>query len=145
MKNNEVVDDRALLKMYKNLVAELRAQLVEAETTRGRTSSVISGAGVDAEGEEEESKANRELRSDLSKSKKEIEELKGTVHTLKQNVKEVQELEALKNSLDEYQRESEAAIEEERAQMEEEKEALQKQRALMLAEKTQLNEKVLQQ
>ena len=35
------MDDRALLKMYKNMVAELRAQLVDAET-RGRTSSMIS-------------------------------------------------------------------------------------------------------
>lgn len=130
--------------MYKNMVAELRAQLVEAES-RGRTASLLSTGGHSMEDNvdgEEEGIGSRELRVENNRLKKELEDLKGTVYTLQQGVKEVQELEALKISLDDYQRESQVYIEEERAKMEYEKEELQKQRALMLAEKTQLNEKV---
>jgi hypothetical protein len=150
VKNNEVVDDRALLKMYKNMVAELRQQLLEAET-RGRTASVVrilDGEDGDAEDGiaevdgQEDDRGSRVLRAEMAKLRKENAELRAQANVLQASAKEISDIESQKNAFEEYQRESQAAIDDERVKMESEKEVLAAERARILAEKTHLDEKV---
>jgi small-conductance mechanosensitive channel len=140
VKNNEVVDDRALLKMYKNMVADLRQQL---QMSRPRLESSY-GLGLDEmDGGMEGNHENfMKMRSELSKLRKENADLRASVSSLQGAVKESSELEALKNSLDEYQRESQVAVDEERSKLEQEKEYLLVERTKILTEKTHLDEKV---
>ena len=151
VKNNEVVDDRALLKMYKNMVTELRQQLLEAET-RGRTASVIrildgedmdgDDGGSGAADDHEDDRGSRVLRAELAKLKKDFAELRAQNSVLQISAKEMSDIESQKNAFEEYQRESQAAIDEERVKMESEKDILAAERARILAEKTHLDEKV---
>lgn len=141
VKNNEVVDDRALLKMYKNMVADLRQQL----QTSGR-SRVDSNYGLgleDGDGSiDGGDETSIKIRAELAKMRKENADLRSSVNSLQGTVKEASELEALKNSLDEYQRESQTAVDEERSKLEQEKEYLLIERTKILTEKTHLDEKV---